>query len=440
MAEETNKRPRGRQRKDGTPPISKKNNPKESVAKPNEEKVVTQQKETTQKIEPVKENPPTIKVPENVPIEETDNVATANANPADYDPLDNPVIEREYTKGVQQPVNPEQIHQEIPENKVTPQAQTEKIDDKKDSTGQDKPKIENKKAEDMSNSQKRREAEKAANTIMFHYCKYSPIPFKRWASFNEKKIEQMAMEDKINLNLKFKTDKEFTVLEYVKDVNKQVEEMFSVDEETKKEIREPLIDVLMEQNLVLTPVQRLLIAVGSHLGTMAFKAWQLSAQNKQALDYFSKTYEELKKQNNPNNDQPNNGGGDEDNSNDGGDGGNGGNGGGGSDNIPETQEEESEEKIVTMDEVLEEKSETEVEEVVAEEVPENEQIITQEEFIEKSPEVEEAIIISETKKETGEKKKISTNKKENRKGKGKKGVSLGEIIDNGGNLKERGEK
>jgi len=79
-----------------------------------------------------------------------------------------------------------------------------------------------------------------------------------------------------------------TIRDYINGVNEQVEEIFKVSQETREEIKDPLIDVLMEQELALTPTQRLLIAVGGHVITMGFSAFQLSQNNKQALETFER--------------------------------------------------------------------------------------------------------------------------------------------------------
>ena len=59
-----------------------------------------------------------------------------------------------------------------------------------------------------------------------------------------------------------------------------------LEQKQKNELREPLIDVLLEQELALTPTQRLLMAVGGHLTTLGISAFQLAQNNKMALETF----------------------------------------------------------------------------------------------------------------------------------------------------------
>ena len=105
----------------------------------------------------------------------------------------------------------------------------------------------------------------------------------------------MAFEDR--LDLKMPLENGITVEDYINGQNEQVEEIFKVSDETREEIKDPLIDVLLEQELALTPTQRLMLAVGSHLVTMSFSAYQLAQNNKVALETFERYHQTTKKQN-----------------------------------------------------------------------------------------------------------------------------------------------
>jgi len=233
----------------------------------------------------------------------------------DFDPLAPPVIERAHVKenmgmGGQQSAEP------IPEDnvKVNPLGNLDNSQQTEGSAGatsqssapkeektppipREKP-FENTEAKDMSKAQKRREAEKSADALLFHYCLYIPMPFKAWASFNDRKIERLALEDKINLNMSFQLDakREKTVKEYMEGVNKDVDSAFTVSEERKQEIREPLIEVLMEQGMVLTAQQRLMMAVGSHVAELIFSTVKIANSNNQVLDVFMKIHAQKKEE------------------------------------------------------------------------------------------------------------------------------------------------
>ena len=146
--------------------------------------------------------------------------------------------------------------------------------------------------QDLTPAQKRKSAEKTAEALLNLYCQFTPMPFKSWASFKDHKIQKLAFEDKIDLKMPLENG--ITVKDYIDGNNEQVEEIFKVSEETKQEIKDPLIDVLLEQELALTPTQRLMLAVGSHLVTMSFSAYQLAQNNKIALETFERYHQQTK--------------------------------------------------------------------------------------------------------------------------------------------------
>lgn len=157
--------------------------------------------------------------------------------------------------------------------------------------------------DDLSPAQKRKSAEKTADAILQMYGQFAPLPFKKWASFNPNKIQKMVLNGQLDLNMQLENG--VTVKDYIDGTNEQVEEIFEVSEETKQEIKDPLVDVLLEQEIALTPTQRLLLAVGSHVVQMGFSAYQLSQNNKMALESFEKFHAQMRKTNEPTQSRPN---------------------------------------------------------------------------------------------------------------------------------------
>jgi hypothetical protein len=148
---------------------------------------------------------------------------------------------------------------------------------------------------DLSPAQKRKGAEKTADAIIKMYGDFAPLPFIKWASFSDLKIRKLALEGRIDLDMQLESG--VTVKEYIDGMNEQVQEVFKVSKETKEDIKEPLIDVLMEQELALTPTQRLMMALGTHIIQMGFSAFSLSQQNKMALEAFEKYHSGMKRNN-----------------------------------------------------------------------------------------------------------------------------------------------
>ena len=145
--------------------------------------------------------------------------------------------------------------------------------------------------DDLDAGQKRKAAKKTAEAMLTAYQKFMPMPFKKIASFNMNKLRKLDMSGEISINMPV-TEDGLTVGGYAEANNKRVDEIFTVTEEMKNELRDPLTDVLMEQNLSLTPTQRLGIAVGGQVLQFGVHAAQLGFQNKEAL----KTFKEFKAQ------------------------------------------------------------------------------------------------------------------------------------------------
>lgn len=145
--------------------------------------------------------------------------------------------------------------------------------------------------QDLSPKQKRKMAEETAEAILKTYARFVPIPFKLLSKFNMSKLERMEMSNELNLKMVVQVGG-VTVMDYVEEVNEQVDEIFTITEEMQNEIREPLVDVLMENEIALTPTQRLIIAVGGQLFQMGAMAWQYNKSNKQALEQFKKFHQE----------------------------------------------------------------------------------------------------------------------------------------------------
>jgi len=259
------------------------------------------------------------------------NISGRNKDAIGFDPFSEPVIERGYTKGINisneqeeqdgvefdendferpeggesvaEEINSEQsVDEDIPEPAWSNHSESEGEDyddeegeDYDDEEGEDSEKLGEGNLDDLSPAQKRKSAEKTADAILQMYCKFSPTPFKSWASFKDTTIQKMVIDGRLDMNMQLENG--VTVKDYIDGTNEQVEEIFEVSEETQQEIKDPLVDVLLEQEIALTPTQRLMIAVGSHVVQMGFSAYQLSQNNKMALESFEKFHSNMRKTN-----------------------------------------------------------------------------------------------------------------------------------------------
>lgn len=232
----------------------------------------------------------------------------------DFDPLEEKVIRRSYTDGnlgAKKDDNisadgksqtaglgentPPVIEPEISEPIIKTVEPIETPDATKSIPKTDKPKTEpvNPKLEDLSPNQKRKAAEKSADVLITNYANLAPLPFKKLSSFNMRKLEKRHMNDEIDMHMKIMDDGT-TIHSYCEQVNLQADATFVITKEMQDEIREPLIDVLLENNFALTPTQRLIAAVGGQLLQMGMTGIQFMAQNRDAMDTFKKFHEENK--------------------------------------------------------------------------------------------------------------------------------------------------
>lgn len=283
-------------------------------------------------------------VDENYELEEENIQQTSSNESVNFNPFEEPVIERGYTKGFQpkskgedddsdnedddsdddngkgfsdedlkmpkdgEGIDNDGIDEDIPEpdwasglgggsgDEDDDEDDDEEYDEE-DYGDEDGGKLGGDNLQDLTPAQKRRSAEKTAEALLNMYCQFVPMPFIKWSSFSEGKIQKMVFENKLDLSMQLENN--VSVKDYIDGVNEQAQEVFKVSDETKEEIKDPLIDVLLEQDLALTPTQRLMLAVGGHLVTMGFSAFQLSQNNKQALETFEKYHIQLNQQKAP---------------------------------------------------------------------------------------------------------------------------------------------
>ena len=275
-------------------------------------------------------------------VEEVGQSKTKNSNSVDFNPFEEPVIERSYTKGfnsqssvdddsdsddddddddsetkvnfdnndLKMPKDGESIVEEEEEQDIPEpdwaytggvSGSTSEFDDEDedgDDDDDDEGKLGGDNLQDLTPAQKRKSAEKTAEALLNMYCQFVPLPFKKWSSISEGKVQKLVFENKIDLSMQLENN--VTVKDYIDGQNEQVEEIFKVSDETRDEIKDPLIDVLLEQDLALTPTQRLMLAIGGHVITMGFSAYQLSQNNKQALETFEKFQFQMNQKKAPN--------------------------------------------------------------------------------------------------------------------------------------------
>lgn len=119
-------------------------------------------------------------------------------------------------------------------------------------------------SQSMSNKQQKDAIEKTADAMLASFKQLAPIPFVMLSSFNINKIEDLHDEDKLDKYMEV-PEYDAPFIDFAKGFNAEMQKLSQFSDEEIEPIREPLIDVLNEQKVSLTPTQRLLVALGGAL-------------------------------------------------------------------------------------------------------------------------------------------------------------------------------
>jgi hypothetical protein len=144
---------------------------------------------------------------------------------------------------------------------------------------------------DLSPKEKRESIEKTADAILLAYQQYIPLPFVYFASYNEKKLDKLHDAGEIDLETQVRRDGT-TFRQFVQTFNKDVEEKFAITNEEVESLREPLIDVLSEQDIAMTPLQRLMFIAGQHLVAKVFLCVKFLRDKKADMDTMREIHAE----------------------------------------------------------------------------------------------------------------------------------------------------
>lgn len=142
--------------------------------------------------------------------------------------------------------------------------------------------------DDLSPTERRKQTEMFADSILTTYAQLLPIIPTMICSYNMGKIDLLDKEGVIRLSMVVdkRENGDLTIREVFKDFNEEVSKVFVVTEEMKLELREPLIAVLMEKGIAPTPMVSLLIGIGRHILMFGIATSQLLAEKKSQLETF----------------------------------------------------------------------------------------------------------------------------------------------------------
>jgi hypothetical protein len=134
-------------------------------------------------------------------------------------------------------------------------------------------------------------AEKTADIVLLAWKNYLPLPFIYFGKVNVKKLKEA--EKKGEIDLQAPVDRRGTlIIERIEKFNKDVENSFEVTDEEVNAIREPLIDVLMEKEVSLTPTQRLIFVAGQFVVAKVINVVKLISEQREMISEMKEMYKE----------------------------------------------------------------------------------------------------------------------------------------------------
>jgi hypothetical protein len=134
-------------------------------------------------------------------------------------------------------------------------------------------------------------AEKTADIALLAWKNYLPLPFIYFGKINVKKLKDA--EKKGEIDLQAPVDRRGTLfIERVEKFNKEVETSFEVTDEEVNAIREPLIDVLMEKEVSLTPTQRLMFVAGQFVVAKVINVVKLISEQREMISDMKEMHKE----------------------------------------------------------------------------------------------------------------------------------------------------
>ena len=179
-----------------------------------------------------------------------------------------------------------------PQNQNNPNpSQSQNQTQSSDGSARPAPEPEDDNLKNLSTKEKREAMEKTADAILLAYRNYVPLPFIYFSSYDSKKLEQLHKKDEINLDTQVKRDGT-TFREYAKEFNLNVETAFTVTDAEVEALKDPLVDVLMEKDIALTPTQRLLFTAGQLLVAKVMLTVKFLREKKSDMEEMKQIHKE----------------------------------------------------------------------------------------------------------------------------------------------------
>ncbi len=221
---------------------------------------------------------------------------------ADYNPLNEPVNEKPYTKPNVQ-IDPKDLAGDIPEPAFQPPPLTPNDPPTEQKSApkpppQPKPEPFNPELADASRKQAKTAAGLAANMILQGY-ELLHVWGNKLVQMPEKKLRKLHIEDKINLNMAIpydETGETMRIAEFIQEYNQQNANLLSVDPEFKAEVLPVLTEVLQKRGIGATPEQQLIFLFAKDAAPKGMQIFASNAMKKEMINMWISWYDEMKRQ------------------------------------------------------------------------------------------------------------------------------------------------
>lgn len=192
----------------------------------------------------------------------------------DFNPLDEAINEKEYTKHNVK-VNPNDFNKPIPEPSFTPPPMTGMVNENEKPKDIRPKEPFNPQAKQMTTKDKRLASKRVADMLMTAYKWVNRIADSS-LQFNERKISKMVSEGQLDLSVQVPISPTDTISagEFIQEYNEQSRNTVVVTQEFEEEVMPVLIDVLEEEGITMTKKQELAFLVGQDIAVKGFMMYQ----------------------------------------------------------------------------------------------------------------------------------------------------------------------
>lgn len=197
-----------------------------------------------------------------------------------FNPLDEPVKEREYTKPN---IDADKIVGDLEE----PTFEAPNFDDFEDS-GEQEPSSFNPAMNDLDKKEKNVATEQMVDTVLDVYGK-AHLLANNFTKIKEQKITDSIQEGEIDPNLRIPIDEHgnsLALMEYIQEYNSQLADAIKLEDDFVEKVRPPMIRVFQKKGLAMTDEQYLMVTFGSDILQKGALIFQLVKQNNKMIDMW----------------------------------------------------------------------------------------------------------------------------------------------------------